>query len=264
MVSTNFAELAANKFITQDILNLRQARETANSIAGWLSVWIVRNSKTFMENFGDKKATDFQDINIPLLLGKTNTTITGTVSLIPELASLDPQRVVVLKTKNGIKISYGFDNVRMIPFWLALPESNFNEVIEYISNAFKEESKNNSHYLQEEENFNKNLLKNITEEFTQGNITAEEYQIRSNEYIVAIDAIRNRKLNTRRANRTGLDDIRDEVHANYVRNGEVSEDNPFLSTATRIMIVEDENKNRPRRAGRRRQQRVVNDSPFMW
>lgn len=121
----------------------------------------------------------------------------------------------------------------------------------------------NSHYLREEEDFNKNLLKNITEEFAQGKITAEEYQTRSNEYIAAIDAIRNRKLNTRGVNRADLDDIRDEVHANYVRNGEVSEDNPFLSTATRIMIVEDENKNRPRRAGRRRQQRVVNESPFM-
>lgn len=264
MVSTNFAELAANKFITQDILNLRQARETANSIAGWLSVWIVRNSKSFMEKFGDKKATDFQDINIPLLLGKTNTTIIGTVSLIPELAGLNPQRVEVLKTKNGIKISYGFDNVRMIPFWLALPESHFNEVIEYISNAFEEESKNSSHCLQEEEDFNKNLLKNVTEEFTQGTITAEEYQLRSNEYIAAIDAIRNRKLNTHGVNRADLDDIRDELHAKYVRDGEVSEDNPFLSTATRIMIVEDENKNRPRRASRRRQRRVANDSPFMW
>ena len=259
----DFEELSNRLFVTSDIRKLRKLREEANKIASQIALRISRNSKTFCRVFKEESPESFRDIDIPLLDGKTKGSLFAVATLAPRLSILDPQQIEIIKTKNGIKIRYEREHVRKVPFWFALPSDIFEVLIPHIETALEQSRPQDAERLREEEKQAVELLREVQLDFLVGEISRTQFLQRSQDLAETIETIRKTLDELEVA--PNLDDVRDQRHAEYVRQGVVPATDPFLSSVVRDAML---SASSPREETSEPKDRirtvwVTNESPFL-
>ena len=257
MSQNRFEELAENNFISVEIEELKKAHALVNSISGWVAHWIVRNSRTFVDTFKNTYTRDFEHANLEPVLKKNSYHLIATIH---DLASEDPEDIEVLKITNRIKLSYGQEDVRKIPFWLALPEGEFEEIINYIKRAFNEYHTNATQHTPDEATRTLDLLRDAAGQFSRGEIYEEEFLDLIGTYTTTLATLGSAQCGDNDPSQYVSDETRDIAHLDYVQEGRVPEDFPFLSSEVRSMY-ERGDFSEPRRIVR--VDGPVNDSPFL-
>lgn len=258
----NFEELSNRLFVTPDIRKLRKLREEANEIASQIALRISRNSKTFCKVFKEESPESFRGIDIPLLDEKSKGSLFAVATLAPRLSILDPQQIEILKTKNGIKIRYEREHVQKIPFWFALPSEIFEVIIRHIETALEISPAKRRERLREGEKQAAELLREVQLDFLLGEISRTQFLQRSQDLAETIETIRNTRDELGQA--PDLDDVRDQRHAEYVRQGAVPATNPFLSSVVRdVMLSSSPGEETSEPKDRVRTVWVTNESPFL-
>lgn len=257
MSQNRFEELAENSFISEEIKEFKNAQATINSISGWVAHWIVRNSKTFVNAFKNTDARDFEHIDLSPVLKKNSYHLIVTIH---DLAHEDPEDIEILKITNRIKISYGQEEVRKVPFWLALPEGEFAEVIEFIKRAFNEYHTNETQHTADEETQILELLRDAAGKFSRGEISDDEFLNLNNMCVKTLATLGSAQCGDNDPSQYVSDETRDNTHLDHVQEGRVPEDFPFLSSEVRSMYARGDFLE-PRRIIR--VDGPVNDSPFL-
>lgn len=257
MSQNRFEELAENSFISEEIKEFKNAQATINSISGWVAHWIVQNSKTFVNTFKNTYTKDFEHADLEPVLKKSSYHLIATIH---DLASEDPEDIEILKITNRIKISYGQEEVRKVPFWLSLPEGEFAEVIEFIKRAFNEYHTNETQHTADEETQILELLRDAAGKFSRGEISDDEFLNLNNMCVKTLATLGSAQCGDNDPSQYVSDETRNNAHLDHIQEGRVPEDFPFLSSEVRSMYARGDFRE-PRRIIRT--DGPVNDSPFL-
>lgn len=257
MTQNRFEELAESNFISEEIKDFKNAQATVNSISGWVAHWIVRNSKTFVDTFKNTYTRDFEHADLEPVLKKNSYHLFATIH---DLVSEDPEDIEILKITNRIKISYGQEDVRKVPFWLALPEREFAEVIKFIKQVINEHRTNAPQHTADEETRVLELLRDAAGKFSRGEISDDEFLNFNNMCVTTLATLESAQRGDNDPSQYVSDETRDNAHLDHVQEGRVPEDYPFLSSEVRNMYARGDFLE-PRRIIR--VDGPVNDSPFL-